>query len=357
MLYAGPQPDVLGLTFLIAFIPSLILMVVLRYTEKYEREPWGALGTAFLWGATATVVLVILARGFFQVYMKDKYPDIASDKEMMIIYTTWLITPIAAEILKLMSLFFVREELDEAEDGLIYGAVAGLGFAATEMMLYGIFVFSSYGITVFIHTVLLRTVSVVMLQASVGAIAGYGISRAVAKKHKKGKLWLSPVFLIVAIAIHGLFNAIANSTQGGGGFNISYTYALFFAIAVSVITWFIIWVKIIRLDRSDDNENKKKDPKKDGQADRFSFKRPEDRGVGSGLGSGFDAPVRRPRAVAAGAGAGGRGADYNSRDSGYDDGYDDEYYDDGYDDDEYYDEDYDDDEYDDEGYDDEYYDD
>ena len=334
MLYSGPQPDVILLTFAIAFLPSLILMVILRFTEKYEREPWGAVLTAFLWGATATVVLVILARGYFEVYMRDNYPAIASDKSMMTIYTSWLITPIAAEILKLMSLFFVREELDEAEDGLIYGAVAGLGFAATEMMLYGLFVFSSYGIEVFIYTVLLRTVSVVILQASVGAIAGYGISRAVATKHKKGKLWLSPVFLLIAIAIHGLFNAIAkSSTVGGGGFDISYTYALVFAIAISSITWIIIWVKIIKLDRSDEKP-KSKTADKGQDSNRFSY-------VGGSTG---------------GAGVSG-GRDYY--DNGYDDGYEDEYYDDGYDDeydDEYYDDGYDDgyDDYYDEGYEDDY---
>ena len=274
MLYAGPQPDVILLTFAIAYLPSLILLILVRYMEKYEREPWGAMGTAFLWGATATVVLVILARGYFKVYMRDNYPEIHSDKNLMLFYTSCLITPIAAELVKLMSLFFVREELDEAEDGLIYGAVAGLGFAATEMMLYGLFVFSSYGIKVFIYTVLLRSVSVVILQGSVGAIAGYGVTRAVAKKHKKGSLWLSPVFLLIAMACHGMFNWIAQSTTSQGGFDLSHTYALGFAIAFSGVTWILIWIKIFRLDRIDakPKEEKKKDDK--GATGKFSFDRP-----------------------------------------------------------------------------------
>ena len=98
MLYAGPQPDVILLTFAIAYLPSLILLILVRYMEKYEREPWGAMGTAFLWGATATVVLVILARGYFKVYMRDNYPEIHSDKNLMLFYTSCLITPIAAGI-------------------------------------------------------------------------------------------------------------------------------------------------------------------------------------------------------------------------------------------------------------------
>ena len=347
MLYAGPQPDVILLTFAIAYLPSLILLVLVRYMEKYEREPWGAMGTAFLWGATATVVLVILARGYFKVYMRDNYPEISSNKDEMIFYTSCLITPIAAELVKLMSLFFVREELDEAEDGLIYGAVAGLGFAATEMLLYGLFVFSSYGIKVFIYTVLLRTVSVVILQGSVGAIAGYGITRAVAKKHKKGSLWLSPVFLIIAMACHGLFNWIAQSTTSQGGFDVSHTYALGFAIAFSGVTWILIWIKIFRLDRIDakPKEEKKEDK---GAAGKFAFDRgggrPPSRDAGRDYGRGH--PDRRFMA--------------GDDDEGYEDDYDDEDYDDeDYDDEDYdddYDGDYDDEDYDDEDYDDEDYD-
>jgi len=332
-LYAGPQPEVILLTFAIAFLPSILLVVILRFTEKYEREPWGAIWTAFLWGATASVVLVILARGYFLVYMRDNYPEIASDKYMMGVYVSCILTPIVAEVFKLLGLFFVRDELDEAEDGLIYGGVVGLGFAATEMMLYGLFVFTSYGMEVFINTVLLRTVSIVILQASVGAIAGYGVTRAVARKHKKGSLWLSPVFFIVAVGCHSLFNYLAGATVVDTENKIPYAYALGFAIAFSAITWFVIWIKIIRLDRMDSKKNKEKNKPND-----FS---PEGNPGGSSFQNDFDMGFA-PSSQAPG------GYD----DGYYDEGYDDDYYDEeGYDDD--YDGDYDDNYYDDE-YDDEY---
>jgi len=174
----------------------------------------------------------------------------------MIIYVSCLLTPVIAELIKLLGLFFVRGDLDESEDGLIYGATIGLGFAATETMLYGIFLYPSYGLQVFIYTVLLRTVSVGLLHASVGAVAGYGITRAIAHKHKKGSLLLFPVFLLISIGCHSGFNYIANSTMMGSSVNLSYTYALIFSIVIASVTWIIMWVKIIRLDRLD---NKPKD--------------------------------------------------------------------------------------------------
>ncbi len=263
MLYAGPQPDVILLTLAISFVPSIILTVLLRFTEKYDREPWGSIWTAFLWGATGAVVLVILARGRFLVFMEESYPAIASDKYLMTLYVYCLLTPVVAELIKILGLFFVRTDLIEAEDGLIYGAVIGLGFAATETMLHGIFLYSSYGIEVFIRTVLLRVVSVVMLQGSLGAIAGYGITRAIAKKHKKGSLLLFPVFLLIAIVCHAAFNYIANSTMTNSSINMSYTYALVFSIAIAGVTWTIMWIKIFRLDRMDSDKNKAKLKKKE----------------------------------------------------------------------------------------------
>ena len=337
MAYANFQIEMLLIVFAIAFLPSIILVIILRFTEKYEREPWGAVWTAFLWGATATVVILILARGYFLIYMRDNYPEIASDKYKMGLYVSCLLTPIVATLVKLLGLFFVRDELDEAEDGLIYGGVVGLGFAATEMGLYGFFVYTSYGMEVFVNSVLLRTVSVVILQASVGAIAGYGVTRAVAKKHKKGSLWLSPLFFIVAVVAHSAFNYLAGATVVDTENKIPYAYALGFAIAISAVTWFIIWIKIIRLDRMDSKKNQEKNKPKDFSSGESGGGSSFQDDFDMGFGPGFQPP-----------------GDYDDGyyDEGYDDDYDDDYdgdYDGDYDDD-YYDEGYDD-EYDDEYYD------
>jgi uncharacterized membrane protein len=171
----------------------------------------------------------------------------------------------------------------------------------------------------------------------VGAIAGYGITRAVAKKHKKGSLWLSPVFFIIAVLCHGFFNYLAGATVEDTENKIPYAYALGFAIAFSAITWFVIWIKIIRLDRMDSKKNREKKKQKD-------LSSGESRG-GSSFQDDFD--------MGFGPGSQGPAAyDEGYDDEGYDEGYDDEYYDDDYDGD------YDDDYYDGEGeYDDDYYDD
>ena len=59
------------ITVLVAFLPPIIYTILIRYSEKYEREPWGSIGQAFLWGATLSIVMVILIRGYFSKYFEE----------------------------------------------------------------------------------------------------------------------------------------------------------------------------------------------------------------------------------------------------------------------------------------------
>jgi len=251
----SPEEMVLEIVYivLIAFIPSIIYMIVLRYVEKYDREPWGSMFTVFLWGATMGVVVVIIFRGMFYVHFGDYYPDLASDRKFTQLIAAVLITPIVAELIKPAGLLFVRYDIEESEDGLIYGAVSGLGYAATENLLFGIFLVSIYGMDFYINIVIIRSISVVLLNASASALTGYGVSRARAIKHKTGTLWAFPLFLLTAIAMHGFFNFLMISGLGMQDI-YSVSSSLVFAIMLSIIFMTWIYSKIYRLDRLDDKE-------------------------------------------------------------------------------------------------------
>ncbi|UCH89188.1 MAG: PrsW family intramembrane metalloprotease [Thermoplasmata archaeon] len=238
------------IVILLAFMPSIIYMVALRYVEKYDREPWGSMGTVFLWGATMGVVAVILVRGIFRVHFGDRYPDLATDRETVELILACCITPIIAEIIKPLGLLFVKYDIEESEDGLIYGAVSGLGYAATENLLYGIFLVSIYGIEFYIFVIIIRSISVVLLNASTSALTGYGVSRATAVKHKVGKIYAFPLFLGAAIGIHSLFNYLMVS---GVGISDITSVSTSFAFAISISIGFMAWIylKIYRLDRLD----------------------------------------------------------------------------------------------------------
>ena len=83
-----------------------------------------------------------------------------------------------------------KKEITELEDGLIYGAVAGLGFSATENLFYG-YSFLSEGLAVFLILIIIRSFGGCLLHASATALTGYGYGKSIINNTSKyyPKLW------------------------------------------------------------------------------------------------------------------------------------------------------------------------
>jgi RsiW-degrading membrane proteinase PrsW (M82 family) len=258
-------------TVLVAFIPPIIYTVIVRYSEKYEREAWGSIFQAFLWGGTLAIVLVILIRGFFNFNLEETNEVMASDLQWRTLILMCLITPFFAEIIKPVGLFLVRGDILEAEDGLIYGAVIGLGYTATESLLYGIYLAPVFGLDMFIAVVFMRSMSVMFIQSSTTALTCYGVTRAMKVKHKTGSFWAFPLFLFAAIGIHATFNYIVFMDLfqfGDVDILFSMSSGLLFSIIFAFVLMIFIYTKIYRLDRLDEK------PKPDDEEETLT--RPED---------------------------------------------------------------------------------
>jgi len=236
------------LTTVIAFLPSILYMILLRYTEKYNRESWRDLLNSFIWGATVAVVVVIIVRGVFIVSFKNDFP------ETYVYIAAVVVTPLISEVIKPAGMFFIRDAIVESEDGLIHGGTIGLGFAATENLLYGVFLFTTYGFKLLIITVIIRSLSVVLINCVTTALVCYGISRVTARTHAGGTILLFPLFFLGAVAISSIFNLFAITGQAlfGEATVFSYSLSLLFAIIPSIVFIVFIYFKIYRLDRMDD---------------------------------------------------------------------------------------------------------
>jgi RsiW-degrading membrane proteinase PrsW (M82 family) len=153
---------------------------------------------------------------------------------------TVVIAPVIEEFTKPLALHLksVKNNLDELEDGLIYGAVAGLGFSATENLLYGNS-FLSEGFFLFLVLMAIRSFGGCLLHASATALTGYGYGKTVMKH--SSILGVVPYF-VLAIFLHGFYN-----------FLLSYEFVgvisgLFLAFLFVLITITIIRNKIRSLD-------------------------------------------------------------------------------------------------------------
>jgi protease PrsW len=90
---------------------------------------------AFGWGAVGAVLFSVVAEVVF-----DGIVVTAVGKDAGTLLTIGIGAPIIEEFFKgialLALLWFYREEFDNVLDGLVYGALIGLGFAMTENILY-----------------------------------------------------------------------------------------------------------------------------------------------------------------------------------------------------------------------------
>ena len=227
------------LLFLAAFIPPVIYVIWIRNTEKYHREKWRSIFVSFIWGATIAVAAAVILELILNYSIA---PSI--NPNTLHVFAVVIAAPFAEELTKPLALRLktVKRELVEPEDGLIYGAVAGLGFSATENLVYG-YSFLSEGLVMFLILISLRSIGGCLLHASATAWTGYGYGKKIMKK--SSLLSVLPYF-ITAILIHAFYNGVLVFRE------IGVYIGLFIALLFSVISISIIRRKIITLD----NKNK-----------------------------------------------------------------------------------------------------
>lgn len=186
----------LGVSFLLAAAPALIL---LRYYYRQDRErpePKGLVVRIFLFGIVATFVAVPfeLLMSLFQGLFAD-FPLLTA------LFKAFVVAALVEEYLKLtiVRLFAYRNRnFDEIMDGVVYTVVASLGFACMENILYVM------GGT--IGTALTRAVTAIPLHATASGLMGYYIGRAKFADSPRRERALINKGLRIAIFVHGTYD-------------------------------------------------------------------------------------------------------------------------------------------------------
>ena len=222
---------------LAAFTPPIIYAIWIRNTEKYNREKWRSIALSFLWGSTIAVIAAIILEVFLNYSIA---PSINPSMSHLIAIV--VIAPFAEELTKPLALRLktIKKELVEPEDGLIYGAVAGLGFSATENLFYG-YDFLSEGMMIFFILIFIRSIGGCFLHASATAWTGYGYGKTI--MNKTSFVRVLPYF-ILAIFVHAFYNGMLVFDIFGA------FLGLVGALLLSIITITIVRKKIISLDLS-----------------------------------------------------------------------------------------------------------
>ena len=195
----------------LSFVPAYYYLRSIRNSEMKDKEPWDALKLAFAWGAISGVFLAILFNGLgislLLIFLTESGPN---SEDLVLILSVVVIAPIVEEFVKPLVMFrntVVRSNIDEVEDGIVYGAACGLGFGATENVLYGL---SEEAVTAgylgILAVVILRTISSILLHLVATSFTGHGISKYLVE----GQPFSVVIkYYFLAVLIHAAWNGAA----------------------------------------------------------------------------------------------------------------------------------------------------
>lgn len=194
----------LALLVLLSLVPPFLFALYVRSRERHDREPLPAVVGAFLWGGSIGVIVAIVLHEVFAFGYEASGGGIALSPDLI---AAVVAAPIVEELAKGLGLRGPRKHLWELEDGIVYGAAIGLGFAATENLVYGLVALSEEGFTIAFGTVALRVVSAMLLHAAASALVGYGYGRRFLGAGGMGQL---VGFYLLAVALHAAYNFLVS---------------------------------------------------------------------------------------------------------------------------------------------------
>jgi protease PrsW len=200
------SPLVLILSIMAGVIPATIYALIIQRLDRYEKEPRLLLAVTFLWGAVPAILLAIVLEGILGAPLELLNSPGAE------IVASGLIAPVVEEVTKglaILGLYLVfRHEFDDLLDGIVYGALVGLGFGLTENVLYFARSHGDGGWTQWIVTVLVRSLVFGLVHSFYSGLVGAGFGQArVAKNSRARALW-PLVGLSGAIVFHAIHNIV-----------------------------------------------------------------------------------------------------------------------------------------------------
>ena len=224
------------------FVPMFLFAAFVNWLDRYEKEPKLLLGAAFFWGVIiagggAYILNTAFGIGIYTLTGSEGAAEFG---------TTSIVAPIIEEGLKGLAVLVVfllfRKEFDSILDGIVYGAITAMGFAAIENVLYiyrnGYQVSGWEG---FWTLVVIRVLLVGWMHPFFTAFTGIGLAVARMSRNTIVKILAVPAGYTVAVFTHAFHNTFSGLLGGFSGF-LAGTFVDYLGYAFMLA--FIIWVVV-----------------------------------------------------------------------------------------------------------------
>ena len=241
-----PTGSLLAVTLLTLYAIPFIAFVY--RLDLFEREPVTMVAAAFAWGGLAATSLALSGnQAIFGLASKLGSPDFAGR------WGPALAAPPIEETLKILGVVLLvliaRDQFDSPLDGMVYGALIGLGFQVVEDFIYCVNAITLAGgdgeIGPVLGTFVVRALVGLWSHATYTAIAGYGVGYVASRRDRKlgDRLLVAAGCFAVAYSAHFIWNSpiLMNAFGEGAG--------ILLGLVLKGIPVFVLLVVMYRLAR------------------------------------------------------------------------------------------------------------
>lgn len=229
-------------SFFFGFVPMFLFAAFVNWLDRYEKEPKLLLGAAFGWGVViagggAYILNTIFGIAIYSLTGSEGAAEFG---------TASIVAPIIEEALKGLAVLVVfllfRKEFDSILDGIVYGAITAMGFAAIENVLYiyrnG---YQEGGWEGFWVLVVIRVILVGWMHPFFTAFTGIGLAIARMSRNTLVKIVAVPAGYAVAVITHAFHNTFSGLIGGFEGL-LAGTFVdyLGYAFMLGFIIWIIV---------------------------------------------------------------------------------------------------------------------
>ncbi|TXN31469.1 PrsW family intramembrane metalloprotease [Lacisediminihabitans profunda] len=203
-------PGTLAISLVLASIPLVIVLLGIRWIDRWEPEPRGALLFAFLWGAAASISIALVFSGITQYYEAAAgIPRSAGSEFFAAVFQAPVVEEFAKGLGILLVFWAMRRTFDGPVDGVVYGATIAIGFAFTENLQYfGLAIIEDRGFgSDIVQTFLLRAILSPFAHVMFTACTGLALGLAARRASGLGAVGYFIAGLIPAILLHAFWNS------------------------------------------------------------------------------------------------------------------------------------------------------
>lgn len=229
----GPVGFLIGL--ISATLPVPIYLLLVLWIDRYEAEPYWMLASAFFWGALVAVFFAFIINTASGLAVSMMTEDAKAGDTFGAVISAPIVEETSKALILFIFFFWKKDEFDGVIDGIVYAAMAGLGFAMTEnIQYYGRAVQGGGGALTFVF--ILRGFLAPFSHPMFTSMTGIGLGLARQSQNTAVKFITPLLGLGAAISMHAIWNGSV-FLFGGPGF-------IFMYLLIMVPAFFIMFVVI-----------------------------------------------------------------------------------------------------------------